>query len=403
MPVLAARAALGGRLDVSGAGELRVKESDRISALVSGLARRSASTPTSVPTAFSIDGIAPAAGGTADAAATIASSWRLRSSGWAHRPRRVIDGADVVAVSYPGLRARPGGARRVTTDKIYLVGFMASGKSTIARALAARLRWRSEDVDDLIEARERRTIAEIFAQQRRAVLPHRRTRDPELLKPMRNVVVATGGGTFADPENRSFINFDGVSVWIDLPLADLIPRIPLDGRRPLAANRAQLERLYASRVDTYRLAHVRVSAAQCADLRDRRSRPRGDSRSCRRSSSSRRRTSDLVRYLIISDIHANLHALDAVLADADAIGYDAVLVLGDLVGYGADPERVIARTLALEPVAMIRGNHDKVCAGLEPASLFNDVARAVDRVDRGGAVIGEQPQVLAELPKGPAS
>ncbi|HKW03152.1 MAG TPA: shikimate kinase [Vicinamibacterales bacterium] len=150
----------------------------------------------------------------------------------------------------------------MTTDKIYLVGFMASGKSTIARALAARLRWRVEDVDDLIEARERRTISEIFAQQGE---PHFRMVEREILRilqPMRTLVVATGGGTFADAENRGFINLDGVSVWIDLPLADLIPRIPLDGRRPLAANRAQLERLYNARVDAYRLAHVRVCAAR---------------------------------------------------------------------------------------------------------------------------------------------
>ena len=150
----------------------------------------------------------------------------------------------------------------MTTDKIYLVGFMASGKSTIARALAARLRWRVEDVDDLIEARERRTISEIFSQQGE---PHFRMVEREILRilqPMRTLVVATGGGTFADPDNRGFINLDGVSVWIDLPLADLIPRIPLDGRRPLAANRAQLERLYNTRVDAYRLAHVRVCAAR---------------------------------------------------------------------------------------------------------------------------------------------
>ncbi len=150
----------------------------------------------------------------------------------------------------------------MTADKIYLVGFMGSGKSTIARALSARLRWRAEDVDDLIEARERHTISEIFALQGE---PYFRSVEREILRilqPIRNVVVATGGGTFAEADNRGFINLDGVSVWIDLPLADLIPRIPLDGRRPLAANRAQLERLYATRVDAYRMAHVRVSAAR---------------------------------------------------------------------------------------------------------------------------------------------
>jgi shikimate kinase len=150
----------------------------------------------------------------------------------------------------------------VTTDKIYLVGFMASGKSTIARALARRLGWQSADVDDLIERRERCTVSEIFARHGE---PYFRAVERDILKvlqPMRHVVVATGGGTFTDPDNRAFINFDGISVWIDVPLADLIPRIPLDGRRPLAADRAQLERLYAARVDGYRLAHLRVNASR---------------------------------------------------------------------------------------------------------------------------------------------
>jgi shikimate kinase len=53
-----------------------------------------------------------------------------------------------------------------------------------------------------------------------------------------------------------------VSVWIDVPLVDLIPRIPLDGRRPLAADRAQLERLYTLRAEAYRQAHVRVAASR---------------------------------------------------------------------------------------------------------------------------------------------
>jgi shikimate kinase len=150
----------------------------------------------------------------------------------------------------------------MTTDKIYLVGFMASGKTTIARALASRLRWQMEDIDELIERRERSTIAEIFATHGE---PYFRAAEREIvrvLQPIRHVVVATGGGTFTDPETRAFINFDGASVWLDVPLVDLIPRIPLDGRRPLAATRADLEQLYAARVDTYRLAHVRVAAGR---------------------------------------------------------------------------------------------------------------------------------------------
>jgi shikimate kinase len=150
----------------------------------------------------------------------------------------------------------------VNTDKVYLIGFMASGKSTIARALAARLRWQAEDVDDLIERRERRTIADIFAKQGEQYFRSVEREILNLVLPLRHVVVATGGGTFADPDNRATINVDGVSVWIDVPLADLIQRIPLDGRRPLAANRAEMERLYAARSDAYRLAHVRVNAAR---------------------------------------------------------------------------------------------------------------------------------------------
>lgn len=150
----------------------------------------------------------------------------------------------------------------MTVDKIYLIGFMATGKSTVGRHLAARLRWRFEDIDHLIEVREKRTIAEIFAKQGE---PYFRAVEREilaLLRPLRHVVIATGGGTFAEADNRAAINLDGASVWIDVPLAELIARIPLDGRRPLASDRAQLERLYAARTDGYRLAHVRVNASR---------------------------------------------------------------------------------------------------------------------------------------------
>ncbi|MBK9241480.1 MAG: shikimate kinase [Acidobacteria bacterium] len=150
----------------------------------------------------------------------------------------------------------------MTFDKIYLVGFMATGKSTVGRHLATRMGWRLEDIDHLIEVREKRTIAEIFAAQGE---PYFRAVEREilaLLGPLRHVVVATGGGTFADPANRAAINLDGVSVWIDVPLAELIPRIPLDGRRPLAADRPQLERLYAARTEGARQAHVRVTASK---------------------------------------------------------------------------------------------------------------------------------------------
>ena len=150
------------------------------------------------------------------------------------------------------------------TDKLYLVGFMGAGKSTIARALGRRLGWRVEDVDERIEARERRTVAAIFAANGE---PYFRQLERQVLGellPLRHVVVATGGGTFADPQNRAAINQDGVSVWLDVPLDRLIGRIPADGRRPLAADRAGFERLYHQRRAAYEQAHVRLDAGRAS-------------------------------------------------------------------------------------------------------------------------------------------
>lgn len=149
----------------------------------------------------------------------------------------------------------------MTTDKIYLVGFMAAGKTSVARVLGARLGWRAEDIDELIEARERRTVAEIFARQGE---PYFRGIEREILRlvlPLRHAIVATGGGTFQDPENRAAINLDGLSIWLDVPFEELLARIPADGRRPLAADRAQIERLFALRQAAYAHAALRIDAS----------------------------------------------------------------------------------------------------------------------------------------------
>jgi diadenosine tetraphosphatase ApaH/serine/threonine PP2A family protein phosphatase len=105
-----------------------------------------------------------------------------------------------------------------------------------------------------------------------------------------------------------------------------------------------------------------------------------------------------VRYLVLSDIHANLEALEATLAAAGA--YDSTLVLGDLVGYGADPNAVIEYVRRLEPAVVIRGNHDKVAAGLEGVEGFNQIAReAIEWTS--GALTAENRAWLAALPQGP--
>ncbi len=146
------------------------------------------------------------------------------------------------------------------TDKIYLVGFMGAGKSSVSRALARRLDWRSVDVDELIEQREHQTVSAIFASRGE---PYFRSVERAVLMdqiPSRHLVVATGGGTFVDPQNRAVINRDGLSIWLDVPIDRLIARVPADGRRPLAADRAEFERLYLARRAAYEQAHYRVDA-----------------------------------------------------------------------------------------------------------------------------------------------
>jgi len=148
----------------------------------------------------------------------------------------------------------------MTTDKIYLVGFMAAGKTSLARALGERLSWRVEDVDELIEARERKTVADIFSQRGEPYFRALEREIVQLLLPIRHVVVATGGGTFMDVENRAAINRDGLSIWLDVPFEELIVRMPADGRRPLAADREQMARLFAIRQVGYEQAHLRLDA-----------------------------------------------------------------------------------------------------------------------------------------------
>jgi len=107
-----------------------------------------------------------------------------------------------------------------------------------------------------------------------------------------------------------------------------------------------------------------------------------------------------MRYLVISDIHANLEALDAVLEAAAPLDHERLLVLGDLVGYGADPNAVVARVRGLQPHAVIRGNHDKVGAGIESAEGFNAVARSAIRWTYD-TLTPEHRAWLADLPEGP--
>jgi predicted phosphodiesterase len=105
-----------------------------------------------------------------------------------------------------------------------------------------------------------------------------------------------------------------------------------------------------------------------------------------------------VRYLIISDLHANWEALEAVLRETEG-GYDLVLCCGDLVGYGADPNAVV-EWVRTRCAVVVRGNHDRACTGQDDLEWFNPVARAA-AIWTQKALNAENAKFTADLPQGP--
>lgn len=149
------------------------------------------------------------------------------------------------------------------TPGIYLVGFMASGKSTVGRHLAHRLGWSFFDIDAEIEAAERTTIAEIFEQRGEAEF---RRIEHEILRQHvrwigrgRPAVLALGGGAFAEAANRDLIKENGVTVWLDCPFDIVKRRVAAHGVvRPLARDPERFEALWHARRQFYELADARI-------------------------------------------------------------------------------------------------------------------------------------------------
>src|ERR1700724_1210344 len=107
-----------------------------------------------------------------------------------------------------------------------------------------------------------------------------------------------------------------------------------------------------------------------------------------------------MRFLILSDIHANLTALDTSLAAVQG-RWEHILCLGDIVDYGPDPNEVTQRVKALDPL-IIRGNHDKAVAGLASLESFNPVAQIAAAWTRE-QLRPDNMAYIAQLPAGPVS
>lgn len=104
-----------------------------------------------------------------------------------------------------------------------------------------------------------------------------------------------------------------------------------------------------------------------------------------------------MKLALISDIHGNLQALEAVLADIDAVGVDELACLGDIVGYGGDPAACLDLVRARRPVAVVRGNHDSYAANDEEILGFNPAAAAATIWTRE-QLSSEQRRWLADQP-----
>ena len=147
---------------------------------------------------------------------------------------------------------------------VVLVGFMASGKTTVGRQLARRLNWTFVDLDAVIEAREKQSIAIIFRERGEHGENGYRAAEERALRDLtesltRDTVIALGGGTFYYPKNREMLQ-SWPSVFLDAPVEELWRRSQEDaGKRPLRkGNPSDFRDLYEQRLPHYRKATVTV-------------------------------------------------------------------------------------------------------------------------------------------------
>ena len=150
------------------------------------------------------------------------------------------------------------------TPGLYLVGFMGSGKSTDGNLVAYELGWTFVDIDQEIEARERMNISQIFDTRGEPAFRHIESQmiheKVRLVQHGRPMVIALGGGAFAQDAIYEFLEENGVSVWLDCPLDTVRDRIGAADNRPLARDPAAMAELFERRRDAYARADFRIDA-----------------------------------------------------------------------------------------------------------------------------------------------
>jgi shikimate kinase len=141
----------------------------------------------------------------------------------------------------------------VRPEKVVLIGFMGSGKTSVGRVLAERLKWDFIDTDSLVETRAGERIAQIFDSEGEKAFREWESRVIAELAPRLRLVVATGGGAPAQPANRGFFTRAGSAVFhLKVPLAVALRRTGKDTRRPLLSqDQGAVRDLYDSRLPLY--------------------------------------------------------------------------------------------------------------------------------------------------------
>ena len=143
--------------------------------------------------------------------------------------------------------------------RIFLVGFMGAGKTTVGKVLAARLDYEFVDLDDVIEAKAGRSVRAIFAEL--GELQFRRLESEAILScgAMSRTVVALGGGAYVGESNRLAVREMGMSFWLDCPLEVCMSRLGSDPSRPLLGSEAAMQALLERRIGSYVLADYLVA------------------------------------------------------------------------------------------------------------------------------------------------
>jgi len=151
-------------------------------------------------------------------------------------------------------------------ERIVLVGFMGSGKSTVGRVLARRLSWGFVDMDERIEERTGRTIAALFKERGEAAFRAEELQAARELMATPRRVLATGGGAFAEPQTRGVLRDGAYTVYLQGSFEALSARVPDDGSRPLAADREIMRRLLQEREPFYRTADLTLDATEAPEV-----------------------------------------------------------------------------------------------------------------------------------------